>query len=72
MTKRGSSFGLRAVMYLGGELALDFLIGGVFISFECSEDLCTFLFFLFRYIILFVHKSCDHSVIVNIVLIYLT
>ena len=41
-------------MYLGGELALDFLIGGVFISFEgCSEDLCTFIFFLFRYIILF-------------------
>ena len=32
MTKRGSSFGLRAVMYLGGELALDFLIGEVFIS----------------------------------------
>ena len=52
MIKRGSSFGLRAVMYLGGELALDFLIGEVFISFEeCSEDLCTFLFFLLRYII---------------------
>ena len=47
MTKMGSSFGLRAVMYLRGELALDFLIGGVFISFEeCSEDLCI-LFFSF-------------------------
>ena len=47
MTKRGSSFGLRAVMYLGGELALDFLIGEVFISFEeCSEDLFI-LFFSF-------------------------
>ena len=32
VTKRGSSFGIRAVMYLGGELAWDiFVIGGVFI-----------------------------------------
>ena len=39
-------------MYLGGELVEDFLIGGVFISFKgCSEDICTFLFFLCSYII---------------------
>ena len=44
----------------------------MFISFEgSSKDLCMFLFFLFRYIILFVHRSCDHLVIANIVLIYL-
>ena len=53
VTKMGSSFGLSVVMYLGGKLAQDFLIGGLFITFEgCSEDLCTFFFFLFRYIIL--------------------
>ena len=38
VTKRGSSFGMRVVMYLGG---LSFVFEG------CSEDICSFLFFLF-------------------------
>ena len=53
VTKIGSSFGLKVVMFLGGELAYNFLIGGVFISFKgCSEDLCIFIFSLFRYSVL--------------------
>ena len=53
VTKRGSSFGLRVVMYLGGVLALDILIRGVSFVFEgCSEDFCTFFFLYLSYIIL--------------------
>ena len=41
VTKRGNILGMKVVMYLGGELILDFLIGGVFITFEgYSEDIC--------------------------------
>ena len=47
VTKRRSSFGLRVVMYLRKVLAYDILIGGVSFVFKgCSEDLCTFLFFI--------------------------
>ena len=51
MTKRGSSFGMRIVLYLEGELVQDFFfffwLGGVFIDLEgCSEVLMYFLFFL--------------------------
>ena len=47
VTKRGSSFGMRIVMYLGRELVyMRFFLGGVYcIYFEgCSEDLCIFSF----------------------------
>ena len=49
MTKRGSSFDLRVVIYIGGELVYEiFLLGGVFIFFEgCNEDLCIFFLFFF-------------------------
>ena len=54
VTKRGSSFGMmRIVLYLGGELAYDiFVRGSVYILRDVVSILCTFLFFLFGYIIL--------------------
>ena len=53
VTKRRSSFGLRVVMYLGEKLAQDIFDKGSVCIFEgCSKDLCTFLFFIFSYIIL--------------------
>ena len=54
MTKGGSSFGMmRVVLYLGGELALDFfLLGGVIFFRDVVRILCIFLFSLFSYIIL--------------------
>ena len=50
VTKRGSSFDMRVVIYLGGELVYRrFLLGGLYyIYFEgCSEDLCIFSFHYF-------------------------
>ena len=55
MTKRGSSFGMRVVLYLGGELAQDiFVRGSVYIFFfrDVVSILCLFLFSLFSYSIL--------------------
>ena len=48
VTKRGSSFGMRVVMYLGGELVYEiFLLGGVFIFLrDVVRTFCIFLFFL--------------------------
>ena len=52
MTKRGSSFDMIVVIYIGGGLAEEiFVIGGVFIFLEgCSEVFMYFLFFLYIYL----------------------
>ena len=43
VTKRGSSFGMRVVMYLGGELAYDILLRGSVYFYEgCSEVIIYF------------------------------
>ena len=49
VTKRGSSFNMRVVIYIGGELVYEiFLLGGVSIFFEgCNEDLCIFFLLFF-------------------------
>ena len=55
VTKRESSFRMiRVVLYLGGELAYDifFVRGSVYILRDVVRILCTFLFFIFSYIIL--------------------
>ena len=73
MTKRGSSFDVRVVIHIGGGLASEvffFFFGDKGSVYEgCNEDfLYVFFSFSFRYII-FVHQSCDHLVIANLVLI---
>ena len=45
MTKRGSSFRMRVVMYLRGELAWDFLLGGVFYTLRDVVRIYVLFFF---------------------------
>ena len=67
MTKVGSSFDMRVVIHRRRVSIGDFCDRGSVYE-GCSEDfLYLFFSFYFRYII-FVHRSCDHLVITNLVL----
>ena len=51
MTKRGSSFDMRVIIYIGGELAYDifFVIGGVSMR-DVVRFLCIFFSFFYIYL----------------------
>ena len=67
MTKRRSSFDMRVVIHKRRVSIGDFCDRGSVYK-GCNEDfLYHFFSFHFRYII-FVHRSCDHLVIANLVL----
>ena len=66
MTEKGSSFGMRVVMFLGGELAYNIFDRGCLYFEGCSEVIMYFLFFLL--LLPYVHWSCEH--LTYIVLIF--
>ena len=72
MTKKGSSFGYENSHVLRGKVNVGdiFVRGSVYFFYKgCSEDFFYLFFsFSFRYIV-FVHQSCDHLVIANLVFI---
>ena len=74
VTKRESSFRMiRVVLYLGGELAygIFFVRGSVYILRDVVRILCTFLFFIFSYIILLYTGLVTILLLTYIVLIFI-
>ena len=77
VTKRRSTFGYESSHVPRERVSIgDFLLGGVFLFMRDVVRIFFFFFFLyflffsfsFRYII-FLHQSCDHLVIANLVFI---
>ena len=61
MTKRGSSFGYIRVVILRGRVSYrTFLLGGVLISEECSEDYMYLFLFSILDTFFLAHGFCDN------------